>query len=382
VPNLKLKHGIKARALQGHPWVFAGEVQKLLPSSHDGEVIECRDVEGFLLGSGIYNSKSQIVWRRFSRQKSMLEHEELKHLISQAISHRMNKPARRLIWSEADHLPGLIVDQYESVLVIQTLTFGMEKRLGVIKSILLELIKPDCIVLKNDVPSLKLEGVISRVETIYGNPPAPFWIKIGEIEFQIDVLNGQKTGFYLDQQEEYRKIAACAKGRVVLDAFCNQGGFALHCLKSGAKHVVGVEVSESNVLQAQKNAEKNGLALEFWMENVFDYFKKNLQQKWDLIILDPPSFTKNKTKLQEAARGYKELNLRALQTLNKGGLLATYCCSHHVSKEYFLDVVTMAAADAKRDVRIIRYCTQSEDHPVLLNMPESEYLHGLVLEVE
>ena len=388
MPTLKLKPNARARVLSGHPWVFAGEVQKPLPVEFDGQVVECRAARGYFLGSGLYNSKSKIIWRRFSRGKSNLGREELSALIGQAISKRENgkkEKVRRLVWSESDSLPGLVVDQYEKKLVAQTLTLGMEQRLDDIVSILKEKLSPQCIVLRNDAPARKLEGLEEKKENAsvaHGNAPRPQWCKISAVEFQIDLLRGQKTGFYLDQREQYGAVAALAKGRTVLDVFCNQGGFALHCAQAGAERVLGVDSSEEAVVQARENAVHNGLRAEFVADNAFDFLRQHEKQEIspDLIVLDPPPFARSKEKVADALRGYKELNLRALQWLSSGGILATYCCSHRVSRKLFAVMLADAAADAKKDVRIIARCAPPADHPVLLNVPESDYLHGFILE--
>ncbi|MFH1066345.1 MAG: rRNA large subunit methyltransferase I, partial [bacterium] len=211
--GLKLKPTCRARVLRGHPWVFAAEVQKLLPPSCDGEVVECRDARGRLLGSGIYNSRSKIIWRRFSRQKSELNKTELDALISRAIERRKPENVRRLVWSESDSLPGLVVDQYGETLAVQTLTLGMDRRLESIASILAERLRPACIVARNDAPTRKFEGLEEAVSVIYGKEPKADWLRIGDVEFFVDVMRGQKTGFYLDQREQYQAVAALAKNR-------------------------------------------------------------------------------------------------------------------------------------------------------------------------
>lgn len=382
--GLKLRPGGRPRVLMGHPWVFQGEVQKLLSSEMDGELAECRDSRGTFLGCGLYNSRSQIVWRRIFRNKQELNQETLKELLVKAISRRSDEPVRRLVWSESDHLPGLIVDQYNHVVVIQTLTLGLDKRLPWIVDSLKNLLKPESIVVRNDISIRKLEGLEESVSVAFGPTPERQWVKIGSIDFYLDFLEGQKTGFYLDQRAEYTHVAALAQGRDVLDTFCNQGGFALHCAQAGAKSVLGVDLSESAITQARINAEKNGLKGDFEVRNIFDFFRNAAAQKkkWGLIILDPPPFARSKDKLAEAWRGYKELHLQAMRHLEPGGILTTYSCSHHITREIFGDIVADAAADARRDTRILRMVTQPSDHPVLLQVPESEYLNGLILEVE
>lgn len=380
--SLKLNPHSRARATHGHPWVYANEVQKLLAPEFDGQAVTCRDGKGFLLGTGIYNSRSQIVWRRFSREKEELDGDYLRKAIGHAVKRRPNESSRRLVWSEADDLPGLIVDQYADILVMQALTLAMDRLTPVIVEILKELISPRFFVLRNDAPVRNLEGLPLEVKSLAEEMPAGRWCMIGGINFWLDVMEGHKTGCYLDQREQYLHVARYAKNRRVLDAFCNQGGFALHCAKAGAREVLGVDLSEPAVALARENAQNNFCQASFEVGNVFDWFRQRREETWEMIILDPPSFTKTKSKLDDALRGYRELNLRAMQRLEPGGILATYTCSYHISHDIFLEMLFSAAGDARRDVRILEICRQASDHPIRLNMPESEYLRGFILEVE
>jgi len=379
--GLKLKHNDRARVLSGHPWVFAGEVQKLPPASADGQALELRDSGGRPLGSGLVNTRSQILWRRFSRKREELDDAVLERLIKNSIDRRKGLKLGRLVWSESDMLPGLVIDRYEDAFSVQTLTLGMDQRLEKIRDILLKLLKPRLIVERNEVPVRALEGLPERNGVLHGEA-APFRVKAGKIEYQIDLLAGQKTGMYLDQLQEHLAVATMASGKRILDAFCNQGGFALQCAAAGAEQVHGVDISEEAIGSARENAERNGLSkIDFRTANVFDFLHTKNVGKWDVIILDPPSFARGKARLAEAHRGYKEINLRALQNLEIGGRLATYSCSHHITTGMFLNILTEAARDARKDVHIVRHCHQPPDHPVLVGMPESEYLKGFILEV-
>jgi len=379
--SLKLNPHSRARANHGHPWVYANEVQKLLDPEFDGQAVTCRDGKGFLLGTGIYNSRSQIVWRRFSREKEELDENFLRKAITRAIERRPVEESRRLIWSEADDLPGLIVDQYADIVVMQALTLAMDRLTPVIVPILKEKLHPRFFVLRNDAPVRTLEGLQLEVKSLGEEVPPGRWCRIGNVNFWVDVKGGHKTGCYLDQREQYLHVARYARGRRVLDAFCNQGGFALHCAKAGAKSVLGVDLSEPAVSLARDNAQYNLCQASFETGNVFDWFRQR-RDEWDMIILDPPSFTKSKAKTEDALRGYRELNLRAMQRLGHGGVLATYSCSHHISHDVFLEMLFSAAGDARKDLRILEICRQSQDHPIRLNMPESEYLRGFILGVE
>jgi 23S rRNA (cytosine1962-C5)-methyltransferase len=206
-------------------------------------------------------------------------------------------------------------------------------------------------------------------------------VDISGFRYWLDLQGGQKTGFYLDQVRQHPLVARFAEGARVLDAFCNQGSFALHAARAGAARVLGIDSSEEAVALARKNAEANGVAAEFTVANVFDHFSAAREETWDLIVLDPPPFARSKSALENALRGYKEINLRAMQRLAPGGVLATYSCSHHVTAEVFADMLASAAADAKRHVQVLEFCHQPPDHPVLVTMPESEYLRGMILRV-
>lgn len=383
--SLKLKPNANSRVLAGHPWVFANECEALLPTEHDGEVVECRDRSGRFLGSGIYNSKSQIVWRRLSRERVALDDAYLQAAIGRAVERRKDLVEfKRLVWSESDDLPGVVVDQFGDTLVVQIQTLAMEKRATVIGDLLAAAIQAKEIIYRNDANIRKLEGLPVEVHTRSGQAWAPRWVKIDGVDYWLDLQSGQKTGFYLDQRQQHAVVAKYAAGRRVLDAFCNQGSFALHCARAGAARVLGLDSAFDAVGQAKKNAERNGLQADFQGANVFDWFtaQRDAAPAWDLIVLDPPPFAKSKSALEGALRGYKELNLRAMKALTPGGVLATYTCSHHMQDAQLREVLAEAAADAKRRVHVLEFCHQPPDHPVLVTMPESEYLRGYILRVE
>ncbi|ACB75983.1 class I SAM-dependent rRNA methyltransferase [Opitutus terrae] len=393
--SLKLKPNAKPRVLAGHPWVFANEVENLLPPEHDGSVVECRDRQGRFLGTGIYNSKSQIVWRRLSRERIELDAAYLRAAIERAIARRASvgkrpdvraeTPCRRLVWSESDDLPGVVVDQFGGTLVLQVQTLAMEQRSTLISDSLDALLSPDEIIFRNDAPIRRLEGLPLEVRTRSGRPWEPRWVKVDGLDYWLDLQGGQKTGFYLDQRAQHGRVAAYCAGKRVLDAFCNQGAFALHAARAGASKVLGLDSAEDAVAAARRNATQNRLNAEFGVANVFDWFNapgRAAEPLWDVIILDPPPFAKSKSALEGALRGYKEINLRAMQRLAPGGVLATYTCSHHMHDAELRGVLAEAATDAKRKVRVLEHCHQPADHPVLVTMPESEYLRGYILSVE
>ena len=384
-PSLKLRANARPRSVHGHPWVFANEVEALLPPHHDGEVVECRDRTNRLIGTGIYNSKSQIVWRRLSRDRVALDAGLIRQAVEGALARRAPGNARRLVWSESDDLPGVVVDQFGDALVVQIQTLAMEKRTSLLGDVLAELLQPAEIIFRNDGPIRRLEGLPLEVHTRSGQPWEPRWLTIGGLDYWLDLQGGQKTGFYLDQRYQHATVAKYCHGARVLDAFCNQGAFALHAARAGASEVLGLDSAGDAIAAARKNAERNGLSVEFAVANVFDWFKapdRNIEPLWDVIILDPPPFAKSKSALEGALRGYKEINLRAVKRLVPGGVLATYSCSHHMQDAELRKVLTDVATDVRRKLRVLEWSHQPPDHPVLLTMPESEYLRGYIVRAE
>lgn len=383
VVSLKLKANARARVLTGHPWVFGNELEALPPAAADGEVAELRDRTGRYVGVGIVNSQSQIVWRRLSRDRVALDEAYLRGALVAALARREGMGETcRLIWSESDGLPGVVADRFGDTIVLQLQTLAMDRRRKLIADLLVELTGVAEVVYRDDAPIRRLEGLEQFVGTRSGTDWAPRWAKIDGFEYWLDLLHGQKTGFYLDQRAQHAVVAKWAKGRRVLDAFCNQGPFALHAARAGATSVLGIDSAEDAIAQAGQNAKRNGVEAEFRVANVFDFFAAQKDATWDMIVLDPPPFAKSKSALKGALRGYKEINLRAMQRLTPGGILATYTCSHHMQDAELRAVLAEAAADAKRTVRILEHAHQPADHPVLVTMPESEYLRGYVLRVD
>ncbi len=372
----------RPRVLDGHPWVFAGEVERAPKDAVavDGHAADLVDPRGRSLGSGIYNSQSKIVWRRFARDNGVAwDAAAVAGRIDAAVARRdPSAQFCRLIWSEADDLPGLVVDRYDDVLVLQALTLGVDRMLGVIVERLRALPGVTEVVLRNDSPVRRQEGLDLSVSTASGTGLPSRWFAVEGIEYRLDLTGGQKTGFYLDQREQHPAVGAMAEGRRVLDAFCHQGGFALHCAKAGAASVLALDSSAEAVEAARANAAHNGLTVTAETANVFDYFTSHREARglFDLIILDPPPFARSRSALEGALRGYKELNLRALRLLSPGGILATYTCSQPVDRALFRAVLADAARDARRSVTILGEPRQPADHPVRLDFPESEYLRG------
>jgi len=376
----------RARILHGHDWVFSSEVLKVFGKPADGDVISLKDGKDRLIGSAIYNSKSQIVARRFSRRKQELDLDFFKRRIAQAVEYRARRGVDpklcRVVWSESDGVPGLIIDRYGDHFVIQTLTLAMDLRKNLIADAMISLFADATIIERNDAPVRKAEGLELRADVLRGNAPSQIEIEIDSVKFELDLLHGHKTGFYLDQRHNYPTVAGFARGRRVLDCFTNQGAFALTCARAGATDVTGVEESPGNIATARQNAAQNDLNVQWLEQDVFQFLRaaEKAGAQYDLIILDPPSFTKTRSGLRDALRGYRELHMRAFKLLSKDGLLATFSCSHHVSGTAFSQTIADALVDARRSARHLRRFEQAPDHPVLPTLPETEYLKGFLLE--
>ena len=374
----------RARIFHGHEWIYATEIKKTFGNPQPGDVITLKDFRDRPLGTAIYNPQSQIVARRFSRRKQDLDLDFFTRRIGQAIEYRKQRgiddTLARLVWSESDGLPGLIVDRYGDHISVQTLTLAMDLRKEIIRDALIALLNPASIVLRNDSPYRKAEGMEPGIEMLHGENPGAFQVSANGLIFEVDLFDGQKTGLYLDQLQAHAEVAALSKGKRVLDCFTNQGGFALACAKAGAAKVTAVDVSASACEAARKNAVLNNVQIEVLEHNVFD-FLKHAKPEYDMIILDPPSFTRNKATLMDAMRGYKEIHLRSLKLLDKGGLLSTFCCSYHASRELFMDNLVDASVDAKKSARFVMNHSQRADHPILISIPETGYLKGFTVEV-
>ncbi len=382
MPGLIIKP--RSRIFHGHEWVYSSEIQKTFGSPEPGDLVSLKDFKDRPLGVAIYNPNSQIVARRISRRKQKLDEEFFTRRLTQAIAYRDSLPIeqglRRLVWSESDGLPGIIVDQYGEHLVLQTTTLAMDLRKDLIASCLVALLSPESITLRNDSSMRKPEGLEEEIRMIYGEQPQPFTVSHHGSIFEIDPANGQKTGLYLDIMESYDRIAKLASGKKILDVFCNQGGFSLACGLAGAESITAVDISEDATAASLRNAELSGVKLNTITANAFSFLRQH-DEKYDLIILDPPSFTRNKKTVKDAMRGYKEIHLRALSMLNPSGILATFCCSHHANRELFLESVKEAAVDGKRTLRMIDSHSQRLDHPIIATMPETEYLKGFTFQL-
>ena len=378
----------RARILHGHDWVFSGEVLKVFGDPADGEVISLKDGKDKLIGSAIYNSKSQIVARRFSRQRQDLDADFFDRRIKQAADYRIRRGVDprlcRLVWSESDGLPGVILDRYGDHVVLQTLTLAMDMRKQLIVDSIIKVVGRVTVIERNDAPIRHAEGLEPVTGVLNGHAPsAAVTIEVAGLRFEVDLLEAQKTGFYLDQLQHYRAVAEHAPGRRVLDCFTSQGAFALACAAAGAETVIAVEASAESLAAGRANTERNALKVNWVEQDVFAFLRaaEKAEAQYDLIILDPPSFTKTKGGLHNALRGYRELHLRAFKLLSKDGMLATFSCSHHVSEDAFAQTIAAALVDARRSARRLRRFEQALDHPVLPTLPETEYFKGVLLEM-
>ena len=374
----------RSRILHGHDWVYSSEVLKTFGAPVDGDVVSIKDGRDQLLGVGIFNSRSQIIARRFSRHRQDLDADFFQRRISQAIEYRRHAGCRldlcRLVWSESDGLPGVIADRYGPVVVLQTNTAAMDRHRQILAQVLAETTGAACVIERNDAPVRASEVLEMRTGVLVGENPGAIEVEAAGVKFLVDPLGGHKTGLYLDQLESYGIVAAMASGRSVLDCFSNQGGFALACAKAGATSVTAVESGTESIAALRANVQRNGVAVESRQDDVFDFLKRPDRPDYDLIILDPPSFTKARGRIAEALRGYRDLHARAAKLLSKNGVLVSFSCSHHVRAHEFEDSIAEGLNDARRNMRLIRRIGQPLDHPVVMGQPETEYLKGVVLE--
>jgi 23S rRNA (cytosine1962-C5)-methyltransferase len=395
LPTVLLKPGEADRIVAGHPWVYAGEILRVSRQLVDGELVQVKDHRQRLVGVGFFNSKSKIHVRILAPERVDVNEKFFEERIRTALAvrqkHLPNATSFRVVNAESDFLSGLIVDKYEDVLVVQISSLGMDQRKPQIVAALQKIFSPRAIVERSDIGSRKFEGLQESNEVLSGEITGPISVKLNGLSFETDLRAGHKTGMYLDQQVNYQAVAQLAKGAQVLDCFSFLGGFGLHAARAGAAHVHLLDQSADAIEASKRNAASNGFAekCSFDTVNVFDWLKANTAVKpherviprFDLIILDPPSFTRNRASVPDALRGYKEIHLRALKLLKVGGTLATFCCSHHVGAELFQDSLLSAAFDTRRILRRVATYSQSPDHPIIPMIPETEYLKGLAFEV-
>ncbi len=386
-----LKPGREKSVLLHHPWVFSSAIGEINGNIQSGETVLVKANGGEKLGSAAYSESSQIRARMWSWDTTeKIDQDFFKKRINAAIEKRQkfifNKEctAYRLIFGESDGLPGLIVDQYNDVLVMQVLSAGIEKNRFDIVEILKNLYPGFVIYERSDVDVRALEGLENRTGLIYGSViPNETWISEYGLTFEVNFKGGQKTGFYIDQRENRKKLRKYCQDKDVLNCFCYSGGFTLNALKGGANSVISIDSSQPALDQLLKNLNKNDLAGDKSKTVCGDVFieLRKLRDRavsFDVIILDPPKFAPTVSQAEKAARGYKDINLLALKLLRPGGVLFTFSCSGGISRDLFQKIITGAAEDAECDIQIIDQLSQSGDHPILSSFPESMYLKGLV----
>jgi 23S rRNA (cytosine1962-C5)-methyltransferase len=383
-----LKKKISPRIANGHPWIYGNEVDRVAGTPEAGDLVEVRYADGKFAGIGYINPQSQIIIRLLTRKPQQVDENFIINQIKTAWEYRKKigyTENCRLVFGEADQLPALIIDKFNDYFVLQTLSLGIEKWKPTIVKALNEIFNPKGIYERNDVPVRMLEGL----EQQKGFLSAPFDTNIiineNGLKFNVDIENGQKTGYFLDQQDNRRAIQSIVKGADVLGAFTYTGTFEIHAARYGAKSVFGIDISEQAVLQANKNAALNGLdhICKFEAMNAFDVLKDwgREGRQYDVVMLDPPAFTKNREHIQKAVTGYKEINLRGMKLLRNGGFLVTSSCTNLVPPDLFLQTIEMAAKDARKRIRQVTFNTQSSDHPIIWGMDNTNYLKFLIVEV-
>ena len=390
--NLPIVHVINGRQkklLQGHPWVYGNEIERVEGEIEDGGLVTVVDFRGRYMGTGFYNSKSLITVRLLTHRQEEITDELIASRVKAACDYRrfvMNRPGTdscRLIYGEADRLPGVIADRFGGVIVLQVLALGMERFTQVIADALLACEKPDCLLLQNDDAIRRKEGMECFTRVLYGTLPEENIIHENGVKLAVDVLGGQKTGYFLDQKDNHLFVRQFCKDARVLDCFSYIGAFALNAAAAGAKEVTAVDISEAAVQLIEKNAALNGADITAVCANCFDFLRAQVKagEKYDVVVLDPPAFTKAHANMASACRGYKEIALSAMRLLPAGGVLATHSCSYHMPEEVFVNTVLSAAQDLHRQVRVITLRRQDIDHPVLAGYPESHYLKSLWLQM-
>jgi 23S rRNA (cytosine1962-C5)-methyltransferase len=391
VARLVLRPQREARIRRGHPWIYRADVARLDGAWQDGEAVTVAAADGRLLGRGFYNPRPQIVCRLVTRRDEAVDDALFRRRLEAAAAFRgslgYDGDAVRLVFGEGDLLPGVILDRYGDVLVLQALTRGMAAHADRLAALGAELSGARAVYRRGDPTAAAIEGFDDASGWLVGRGEPEIEIREGPCRFRLDLEGGQKTGFYLDQRENRAEVGRRAAGRTVLDAFAYTGAFAAWALRSGARSVLALDSSGPACARAAAHLDANAPAgeaarREVLEANAFDALRafERDGRRFDLIVLDPPPFTRRRATLDAALRGYKEVNLRALRCLEPGGLLATFSCSHHVSPALFEEVCRSAGEDIGRAVRTAARLSQARDHPVLLGVPETRYLTGLLLE--
>ncbi|MCX7570817.1 class I SAM-dependent rRNA methyltransferase [Tumebacillus sp. DT12] len=389
----------KKRLEQGHPWVFKGEIEKIMGDVAAGDIVNVRQANGMFLAKGYYNPHSQISVRVMSyNEREEIDQEFFNRRIREAWDYRQrmveDTNAMRLIYGEADFLPGLIVDKFGDVLVIQVLSLGMDVRKEMVLHALKEVIAPKAIYERSDVGVRELEGLKQTTGFLYGESDGLIEIKENGLKMVVDIIGGQKTGYFFDQRENRASIRDLVKtsvegeeGASVLECFSHTGSFTVHAAAFGAKDITCLDISEHAIDTAIKNVELNGFEdkadFEFVVADAFDQLRvwEKEGRKWDVVILDPPAFAKSKGAVPGAVRGYKDINLRGMKLVKERGFLVTASCSYHMHPELFMETIREAALDAKKILRLVEFRTAGRDHPKIHGMDENNYLKFAIFEV-
>lgn len=383
-----LNRKIAPRIANGHPWIFANEVNRIEGAVNAGDTVEVYYHDDKFCGRGYINPKSQILVRLLTRKKEDINEQFFYNRIAEAWKYRQSLgyvENCRLIFGEADQMPALIIDKFNDYFVLQSLAYGIEVWKPAIVKALQQIFNPKGIYERNDVPVRELEGLSQQKGFLSEHFDTKIIINENGLKFYVDIENGQKTGYFLDQQDNRKAIQHIVKGADVLGAFTYTGTFEIHAAHYGAKSVLGLDISENAVDQANKNAALNGLEniVKFEAVNAFDVLKIWVKEsrKYDVVMLDPPAFTKSRENIQKAITGYKEINLRGMRLLKNGGFLVTSSCTNLVQPELFLQTIEMAAKDARKKLRQVVFQTQSSDHPIVWGMENTNYLKFLIVEV-
>ena len=392
-----LKKGEGRLLKKGGLWIYDNEIAEEDLKDGNGSIVDVLDFDGYFLGNGFINVNSKIRVRMLTRRTRIGEDISLDELIEKRVKDAWeyrktvcDTSSCRLIFGEADFLPGIVVDKFEDVLVVESLALGIDRLKEKILNEVKKILKNDDIIIRGiyerSDSKVRLEEGLERFKGFIGDEfDTKVLISENDVKYYVDICDGQKTGFFLDQKYNRRAVAGICKDKEVLDCFTHTGSFALNAVKGGAKHVTAVDISQTGIDQARENAELNGFGskMDFVVSDVFDYLPKVLNEgkKFDVVILDPPAFTKSRDSVKNASKGYKEINLRAMKILKDGGYLATCSCSHFMTQELFLQAVASAAKDAHKRIRQVEYRTQGPDHPVLWNSDTSFYLKFLILQV-
>jgi len=387
--KIYLKPKEEIRIVQGHPWVYSNEIEKIEGTIKSGDLAYVYSYKNQFIGKGYLNTSSKIFVRILSRdEQTEIDEPFFRNLIQKSNQSRIDlgyQNSYRVLFGEADGIPGFIVDKYGDYLSLQILSLGIDLRKEMFIKILVDLFHPKGIYERSDVPVRKKEGLDLFKGVVYGTVPETVLIKENELQMEVDIINGQKTGSFLDQQDNHNALKPYVKDKTVLDCFSHIGGFGLHAAYHHAKEVTCLDISEHAVLQIERNAKLNKLNnVKAVKADVFEQLRTYQlnQQKFDIVILDPPAFAKKVDDVKKAYQGYKDINLQALKIINDNGYLMSCSCSHYMTPALFLDMLMEASNDAKKITQMVEFRIQGKDHPALLGSDESLYLKCVVLRVK